>query len=162
MDVKVRKAKISDIEKISEIEKQCFPIKEAATYLEFKERLETFPNSFFVATYEEEVVGFINGCVCDYDVIFDELYHDASYHKESALYQCVFGLDVLPTYQHQGIAHVLMHHFIRDAKRKNRKAIILTCKKQMIPFYESFGYVCKGVSNSTHGNVEWYDMILFV
>lgn len=72
----------------------------------------------------------------------------------------VFGLDVLPSYQHHGIAQQLMEEYIEVGKKLQKKHIILTCKERLIPFYEQFGYVCHGVSASTHGGVTWYDMVL--
>ena len=37
---------------------------------------------------------------------------------------------------------------------------ILTCKEKLIGFYEKFGYVNLGISDSKHGGAVWYDMIL--
>lgn len=72
----------------------------------------------------------------------------------------VFGLDVLPEYQHQGIAQQLMRAYIAAGRNMAKKSIILTCKEKLIPFYQQFGYVCTGISASTHGGATWYDMVL--
>ena len=39
-----------------------------------------------------------------------------------------------------------------------KKALILTCKEHMIPFYESHGLKKLGVADSCHGGATWYDM----
>ena len=45
-------------------------------------------------------------------------------------------------------------------KHKGRRGCILTCKDTLIHYYEKFGYVNKGISESVHGGAIWYDMIL--
>ena len=72
----------------------------------------------------------------------------------------VFGLDVVPGYQHKGYASMLMRHLIDRAKQEKRSGVVLTCKKALIGFYEQFGFVCEGVSGSQHGGVCWYEMRL--
>ena len=80
--------------------------------------------------------------------------------ESDGAYQSIFGLDVLPDYQRQGIAADLMNHMIGDAKNKGRKGLILTCKDRLIHYYAKFGYKNMGVSESVHGGAVWYDMIL--
>lgn len=53
-----------------------------------------------------------------------------------------------------------MEQMIAVAKAVGRKGVILTCKDKLVRYYESFGFVNKGISESTHGNAVWYDMIL--
>lgn len=93
-------------------------------------------------------------------MIFDEMFADASHHREDGIYQSIFGLDVIPEYQHQGLASRLMKHLIEDAREKGRKGLTLTCKDRLIGFYERFGYKNLGLSQSVHGGAVWYDMIL--
>lgn len=156
----IRNATIDDLDIIYNIEAECFPKAEAATYDSFKERLTTFPESFFVAELDKNIIGFINGCSTDKPELPDELYHDSSMHKPDGDYQTVFGLDVLPNYQHNGYASDLMKYLIKISEKRNKKGIVLTCKDHLIGFYESFGYKHLGVSNSTHGNAKWNDMLL--
>ncbi len=156
----IRCANINDLDKIFEIESECFPEAEAATYNSLKERIIAFENSFFVGEIDGEIIGFINGCITDSKFIENELYYDIRFHNPGGAYQSVFGLDVLPKHQHKGYASTLMEYFIYTTKKKAKKGVILTCKDNLIGFYEKFGYKHIGVSNSTHGNVKWNDMIL--
>lgn len=156
----IRNATIDDLDIVYNIEAKCFPEAEAATYDALKERLAAFPESFFVAELDGDVIGFVNGCSTDKPELPDELYHDLSMHNPDGAYQTVFGLDVLPEYQHNGYASQLMNHLIKVSKERNKKGIILTCKDHLIGFYESFGYRHLGVSNSTHGDAKWNDMLL--
>ena len=86
------------------MEALCFPAAEAAGYEDFMERYKTCKNSFFVAETEDgEIAGFCNGCCADTDYLADALYHDATLHNPDGDYQMIFGLDVNPKFQKQGI-----------------------------------------------------------
>lgn len=160
MNIIIRKVSIKDLDRVAEIELQCFPKAEAATKESLKKRINTFQESFFIVEKDNKIIGFINGCVTNEKAIFDELYEDASLHIKSGNYQTIFGLDVIPEYRNQGIAAELMNHMINTSKIADRKGLILTCKEKLIHYYEKFGYVNKGLSKSVHGGVDWYDMIL--
>ena len=160
MEVCIRKVKPEDLDAVTRVEAVCFPEAEAAPRESFRQRISTFPDSFFVAEKDGEIIGFINGCATDSRVIFDEMFADASHHREDGIYQSIFGLDVIPEYQHQGLASRLMEHLIEDAREKGRKGLTLTCKDRLIGFYERFGYKNLGLSQSVHGGAVWYDMLL--
>ena len=159
-DITIRTAVSEDLDQVTAIEAVCFPKAEAADRASFAHRLATFPDSFFVAVHDAKIIGFVNGCVTNEKTIRDEMYEDSSLHDPKGAYQSIFGLDVLPEYQRQGIAAKLMEQMIRDAKERGRKGLILTCKDRLIHYYEKFGYKNKGVSQSVHGGVVWYDMLL--
>ena len=72
----------------------------------------------------------------------------------------MFGLAVIPQKRHQGYASLLMMEMIEKAREEKRRGVILTCKEKLIPFYEQFGFVNKGLSASVHGGAAWYDMVL--
>ncbi|MCD7894874.1 MAG: GNAT family N-acetyltransferase [Erysipelotrichaceae bacterium] len=157
----IRQATYEDILTISKIENICFNELEAATYQEFEERFKTFSEWFLVAEYQHQVIGFINGGSTNDDILKDELYHDTSLHIKNGIHQCVFGLDVLPQYRHNGVGGLLLNEYINLAKKHQKQAVILTCKDHLIHYYQSFGFKHLGPSLSTHGNASWNDMILY-
>ena len=53
-----------------------------------------------------------------------------------------------------------MKQVIKDAKTQGRKGCVLTCKKELIGYYEKFGFQNRGKSQSALANQIWYDMIL--
>lgn len=159
--VNIRFACAEDAVRIAEIEAVCFPPAEAAGEEDIKERIAAFSENFLVAEVDGKYAGFINGCTTDKPILGDELYHDAGLHKRNGEIQTVFGLDVLPDYRGQGIARVLLNEFISLARSREKKAVILTCKEHMLPFYESFGFCNQGVADSEHGGALWYDMQLW-
>ena len=156
----IRPVEKTDLDAVTAVEVICFPAAEAATRESFEQRIAAFPECFFVAEYEGNIIGFINGCVTDERTIRDEMFEDSSLHNPNGCYQSIFGLDVIPEYQRQGIAAELMNHLIADAKDKGRKGLILTCKDRLIHYYAKFGYKNLGVSDSVHGGAVWYDMLL--
>ena len=156
----IRPVEKTDLDAVTAVEAICFPAAEAATRESFEQRIAAFPECFFVAEYEGNIIGFINGCVTDERTIRDEMFEDSSLHNPNGCYQSIFGLDVIPEYQRQGIAAELMNHLIEDARIKGRKGLILTCKDRLIHYYAKFGYKNLGVSASVHGGAVWYDMLL--
>lgn len=56
--------------------------------------------------------------VTDEETITDEMYTNAKLHQPQGKYQTIFGIDVLPSYQHLGIATKLMKILLKRLKRK--------------------------------------------
>jgi len=160
MNVSIRQVRLDDLDAVTRVEAVCFPQAEAATRDSFLQRIQTFPESFLIGEKEGAIIGFINGCVTDDRTICDEMFDTAEYHRSEGAWQAVFGLDVVPQWQHRGVASQLMKALIQKAAEAGRKGLILTCKENLIGFYESFGYRNTGVSASAHGGAVWYDMML--
>lgn len=156
----IRTATLADLDAVSAIEAACFPPAEAADKESFATRLERFPSHFWLVEQDGELVGFLNGAVIDDDIIDDACYHDAACHNPNGAYQTVFGINTLPQYRKQGVGGLMLRAMIETAKQEGRKGCILTCKDTLKGYYESFGFVSKGRSASTHGGAQWNDMIL--
>lgn len=156
----IRTATKDDADILTEIEAKSFPPAEAAGRDRFVERLAHFGDDFLILERDGKPVGLVDGMVTDQPTITDDMYADASLHNPNGRYQSVFGLAVIPEERHQGFATQLLHAFIDKARQEGRIGVILCCKKHMIPFYSSFGFVEQGVSKSEHGGAVWYDMTL--
>jgi len=156
---KIRNVTPSDLAAVTALEAVCFPPAEAASAESFAYRIAAFPERFFVAEREGEIIGLINGCASHLDTIEDRLFEPQG-HEPTGKNQMVFGLAVHPDHQRQGIAAALMETLIAFAKEQGMERVILTCKAEKIHYYSKFGFQNKGVSNSTHGGAVWYDMIL--
>lgn len=156
----IRTATMNDLKGVSVVEKMCFPEAEAATEETFKKRLEKYPDHFWILEEDGKIVSFINGMVVDETTIRDEMYEDAGMHKEEGKWQAIFGVNTIPEYRKRGYAAAVMERVIEDARKQGRKGCILTCKEQLIHYYEKFGYVNHGRSKSVHGGAVWYDMRL--
>lgn len=156
----ITKATIKDLDEIANIEKICFPKKEAATKEQIEKRIKSYNDYFYILKENNEIISFINGIISNNKNLTDEMYENTSIHKKNEDWYFIFGVDTLPKYQHKGYAKKMMNYVIDDLKRQNKKGIVLTCKKELITFYEQFGYINEGISESIHGNVTWYQMRL--
>ena len=160
MDYTIRMARPEDAAAAAAIEAACFPAAEACGLEEFERRIAVFPDSFWIAEADGRPIGFVNGCVTDRPLLPDELYHNAALHKPDGGYQTVFGLDVLPAYQRQGVAAALLGRMLDDTRARGKKGSVLTCKDHLRHYYEKFGYEFRGVADSTHGGAVWNLMVL--
>lgn len=158
--MKIRTATTNDVSQLATVEAACFPAAEAASQADFTQRLRVYPNHFWVLEDDGKIVSFVNGMVTDEPTIRDEMYADASLHRESGAWQAIFGVNTLPEYRRRGLAGQLLTAAAEDARAARRQGCILTCKEKLIHYYEGFGYRNQGVSNSVHGGVVWYDMTL--
>ena len=159
MELNIRSATIADLDAVNHVESSTFPPAEACTYDTFRYRLTAYPERFLVAELDGKVVGIINGCTTDEPLICDELF-EAGGHDPKGANQMIFGLGVLPEYQHRGIAAKLMEALIALSRKEGRKTVVLTCKEHLIHYYSRFGFENRGVSGSVHGGAVWYDMVL--
>lgn len=158
--MKIRKATIEDLDEITKIEEICFPKTEAASRECFRSRLLVYPDYFWLIEQDGLIVTFINGMVTDEKTITDEMFENYELHNSNGDWQAIFGVNTLPEYRNRGLAGILMKRVIEDAQKQGRRGCILTCKDTLIHYYEKFGYVNKGISESVHGGAIWYDMIL--
>ena len=91
----------------------------------------------------------------------DEMYADASLHRENGAWQMIFGVNTIPACRKQGYAGDAAAVVpSADARAQGRKGLVLTCKEALVHYYAKFGFVNEGVSGSTHGGVVWYQMRL--
>lgn len=156
----IRYATIEDIKAITAVETECFPPAEAATEKEFIERVRYYGNHFWLMFEQEKLIAFVDGFVTDEPDLTDEMYENASMHNENGAWQMIFGVNTIPSHRRHGYAGRLIQRAIEDAKAQGRKGLVLTCKDRLVPYYAKFGFKNEGVSESTHGNVVWYQMRL--
>lgn len=156
----VREATQADLKAMASVEAACFPAAEACSAEQFEKRFAVFGDCFLVLECEGAVVGLIDGMKTDETRIVDAMYDNAQMHTPKGAWQSVFGLAVLPQYQHMGFGGLLLMSLIERAREQGCTGVILTCKEALIGFYEGFGFVNQGVSASVHGNVQWFDMQL--
>ena len=83
-DIKIIQASPADLDAVTAVEAVCFPAAEAAGRQSFAHRLAAFPESFFLAVHDGQIIGFINGCVTNETTIRDEMYEDSSLHDPRA------------------------------------------------------------------------------
>ncbi len=156
----LRTAAPADLNRIAEIERECFPAAEAAGREAFAQRLRYYPEHFWVLEDQGRIVSFVNGMATDEENLSDRMYDHAELHQPEGKWQMIFGVDTIPQYRRQGCAALLLRHVIEEARAAGRLGLVLTCKERLVHYYASFGFVNEGISESTHGNVRWYQMRL--
>ena len=158
--MEIRKGTLKDLEAIAAVEATCFPAAEAATAEEFAGRLQQYGDHFWLLWEGERLLAFVDGFCTDWPDLTDEMYADASLHRENGAWQMIFGVNTIPACRRQGYAGQLLQWAISDARAQGRKGLVLTCKEALVHYYAKFGFVNEGVSGSTHGGVVWYQMRL--
>lgn len=161
MMFEIRNVTPMDLNAVTALEALCFPPAEAATREAFAYRIGAFPERFFVAEQDRQIIGLINGCASGLETIEDRLFEPRG-HKPDGKNQMIFGLAVHPDHRCCGVAAALMERMIAFARKKGMERVILTCKEEKIPYYSKFGFQNQGISQSTHGGAVWYDMTLFL
>ena len=156
----IRTATINDLEAVAAVEAECFPAAEAATKEEFAERIKFYGDHFWLLWEGERLLAFVDGFCTDWPDLTDEMYADASLHRENGAWQMIFGVNTLPRCRRRGYAETLLRQAIADARAQGRKGLVLTCKDRLVHYYAKLGFVNEGVSGSTHGGVVWHQMRL--
>ncbi|MFD2212186.1 GNAT family N-acetyltransferase [Metabacillus endolithicus] len=155
----LRNVQAADLEQLLLIENEGFSKEEAATKEAFKERIQLIPDAFIVAIQKEEILGYINGPIINQPYITDDLFEKIKENPNKGGYQSILGLAVSKQARNQGIAKILIKKMEELVKENERKGITLTCKQDLVSFYEKCGFVNHGLSESQHGGVRWYNMV---
>ncbi|MBR1554838.1 MAG: GNAT family N-acetyltransferase [Oscillospiraceae bacterium] len=158
MNLEVRHANLNDLATLTEIETICFPASEAADAEKIKSRIEAFPEGFSVLTGDEKIIGFINGIRSESAVLTDEMFENANLHDRNGSYLMILSLAVSPEFRGKGYGKLLLRHITECAWEEHLKGVTLTCKPELVGFYEKSGFRNHGKSDSVHGGFEWYEM----
>ncbi len=149
-----------EAEQATEIEKICFPPNEACSREKILARVAVAPELFLVAVDRNtgKLAGFLNGIATDEYIFRDEFFTDIELHNPEGKNVMLLGLDVLPEYHKQGLSREIMFEYLRREWENGRKMIFLTCLKSKVKMYTKMGYQSSGISASTWGGEQWYDM----
>ncbi|MBM7553912.1 GNAT family N-acetyltransferase [Thalassobacillus pellis] len=157
--ISLRNVQGADLEQLLLIEKEGFTFEEAATRETFLKRIQLIVDTFIVAERDGKILGYINGPVISQPYITDNLFTEIKENPKKGGYQSVLGLAVSKQARNQRIAKNLMEKMEELVKVNERKGITLTCKLELVSFYEQLRFENHGMSESTHGGVNWYNMI---
>ena len=149
-----------EIAQTAEIERICFPPNEACTYEHMSDRIRKAPDLFLVAVDKEtgKIAGFLNGLATDREHLTDDFFENADTHEPDGDNVMLLGLDVLPEYQHQGLARELVRCYKEREKANGREKLILTCLPDKVEMYQKFGFKDHGIGGSVWGGEAWHEM----
>lgn len=148
-----------DLPELLDIENEGFTPEEAATKTALIDRIQKIKDTFIIAEANGDIAGYVNGPVIESMYITDDLFETIKPNPATGGYIAILGLVVAKNYRNQGLAGQLLQQLETTAKANQREGITLTCKANLIPFYEKYGYTNKGLSTSEHGNVQWFNLI---
>ncbi len=156
----LRKVSDDDENAVVEIEQICFPPNEACSPKSMKERVENAAQYFqvLVDVKENRIAGFINGVATEEDKFQDKFFTDISEHNPKGKNVMICGVDVLPQYEGQGLAGLMMNGYKESMKRLGKRKLILTNLQRLTHFYEKMGFVDLGIADSSWGGEEWHEM----
>lgn len=156
----IRHARETDVQKLTALERLCFPEAEAAGLKQFQDRVRVFGNHFWLLEEDGKLISCVNGMTTDEPSLTDAMYASADLHNEQGAWQMIFGVTTHPDHRMRGCASYLLREVIRACFFSGRKGIVLTCKEKLLPFYSRLGFVNEGPSTSEHGGAKWYEMRL--
>ncbi|WP_040948996.1 GNAT family N-acetyltransferase [Gorillibacterium massiliense] len=157
--ISIRNVQPTDLEQLQLIENEGFSVEEAATKEAFVQRIKLIADTFIVAVRDEKILGYINGPIIHQPYITDDLFTEIKGNPKRGGYQSVLGLVVSKQARNQGLAKILIKKMEELVKENEREGITLTCKRELVSFYETFGFVNHGLSESKHGGVNWYNLL---
>ena len=156
--VVVRDATAKDVDTCHAIEAACFQASEAASLANVRNRQRRFPEGFLVAESNGAIVGMINSAATNEPDLADEAFKGMVGHDPRGTSIVVFSVAVAPEHQGTGVSRVLIEAFAERSKKLGMRCILLLCKRHLLDYYRKFGYRNVGISASTHGGFEWYEM----
>ena len=161
MNMNCTNAMPDDLDSLMYIERCGFTAEEAAAETAMRERIQVIPDTFLVARNDTgRIIGFIVGPAVHERHITDDLFTRTIPNDADAQYQTVLSLAVHPRYRTCGVAKYLLEKLKETATFRGRKAITLTCLEPLVGFYEKYGYINEGISQSAHAGEIWYNMVL--
>jgi len=155
----LRTVQLTDLQQLILIENEAFTPEEAATREAFIERIRLIPDTFIVAEQGDTVLGYVNGPIINKSYITDDLFIEIQPNPARGGYQSILGLAVSSQARSQGIAKLLLDKLDELTAANDRQGTTLTCKEELIPFYEKLGFTNEGVSESEHGGIRWYNLL---
>lgn len=156
----IREVRPEETEEAAGLEGICFPANEACAPAQMRARAVVAPELFLVAVDREagRLAGSINGLATEETVFRDAFFEDAGLHRPEGKNIMMLGLVVLPEYRGLGLARELMEEYQRRQKTRGRESLILTCVEAKVKMYERMGFSSRGISASTWGGEQWYEM----
>ncbi len=155
-----RNAAPKDVARCFDVETSAYDGDEAATLEKISKRIAMYPQGFLILEIDGKVAGFINSG-CAYDVeMSDEEFKELIGHDPDAPNVVIMSVVVDPLYQGRGLSTVLMVEFVQRMSDMDKATIHLMCKEHHVPLYKKFGYRYIGPSASSHGGVQWHEMLM--
>lgn len=154
----IRRVERKDLNSCVQLEEWCYSPLEVAPRDFIAKRIEIYPDGFFVAELDGEIIGMINTGATHKDDITDEELKYLIGHVRNGKNSVIFSLAVHPEHRGKGIARLLMDKMIEVAEFKEKQKVILLCKDNLVNFYTALGFDYVSPSTSDFGGYIWHQM----
>ncbi|MBJ8349758.1 GNAT family N-acetyltransferase [Streptococcus zalophi] len=154
----IRQVEITDLDVISQIEIDNFGETIATSKEAIRERIQLIADSFLIAEIDGNFAGYIEGPVIDKMDLSDDLFKSVPSNPSTGGIQAITSLSIAKNYQKQGIGTLLLASFKEIVVKYQRDGILLTCKEELISYYEMNDFKIKGISQSQLGGEKWHIM----
>lgn len=146
MKIIYRNVRSQDLNTIVELESAAFKMSKEMTERDMIGRIKNYPDTFLVAEDQDnhKLVGYTFGPAFSERYIKDEIYFKNHPNRATDQYQMILSIVVNPAYRHHKIGSCLLKKMEQVARKQGRKAISLTCKTELIPFYQLNGFKNEG------------------
>ena len=159
MKVKIEPVTIDDLPAILRIERLGFNAEEAGNEAEFRDRINKLPDTFLVAKIGSQVVGFVVGPAVKEKYVQDEMYVHTPTNLPKGGNQLIYSIATDPEYRGNGIGSKLLSALEKEARAHQRETISLDSLEKNVPFYEHNGFKRVQISQSSHANETWFNMV---
>lgn len=154
----IRRVERTDLDECYALEKTCYQGLEVAPLPFIEKRIEIYPDGFFVAEVNGQVIGMVNGGATHKDDITDEELKYLTGHVRNGRNSVIFSLAVHPEFRGKGIARMLVQKMISISEQKEKQRVILLCDEELIGFYRSLGFTYGGPCHSYLGEGVMHQM----
>lgn len=138
--VSIRTARREDLSQIAQIE-QAAEATEPATVETLKERLDMFNEGFLVATFGEDVVGYVESCRWNRNSVdsFEEINNFPVEHTSEGKNLYIIFLCVVKPFRAFGIGSKLMNEIV-NRQKDEVDTVQLVSKPELTDFYAEIGF----------------------
>lgn len=155
----IRQVTPNNLQECFQLESICFPPDEAASKENIQIRIQNYPEGFYVLVDKDgTIIGHINSGCTNKDDITDEAFKALIGHDPEGKNAVIFSVAISPKSRGHKYGHTLLTHYVEVCKKQGKNRILLLCKTDLIPYYETVGFKYGDVSQSTHGGAQWHEM----
>ena len=143
--ITIREVQPSDLESIWLIGESNSDSQDEISIEMIKERIRNHAGTFLLASFNEEIIGYIIG-----DELTKFTQSDSRKQLEAAIpdtndFISILDLAVHPDYQGQGFGTLLLAALKEVTRQQNRPGLYLLCEDELLAYFEMNGFVEQGI-----------------
>jgi len=150
--ITIREVQPSDLESIWLIGESNSDSQDEISIEMIKERIRNHAGTFLLASFNEEIIGYIIG-----DELTKFTQSDSRKQLEAAIpdtndFISILDLAVHPDYQGQGFGTLLLAALKEVTRQQDRPGIYLLCADELLAYFEMNGFVEQGIVDGERGS----------